>query len=341
MFLRLTLFGFLLLLSAGAMSAQENPVPKTVTAGVLNGKATKLVKPEYPAAAKAVKASGAVNVQVTIGEDGSVVSAEAVSGHPLLRTAAVDAAKASTFSPTTLSGIPVKVTGVIVYSFSSGSAPISTTSGGNVDAAAAPRLTTPMIASTVGLAVPARNPNSTNWFLVGWNLSTLESDFIFKNSMTSSPLQRLPTEWTTERGYVEQISKLVGTEVPTPQMEGISKRERIENVSEINALAQSLGNSIYARLTEFAAKQWLYSLGRRMMIVTLDPSFIKPGSRTVAVNEIRALVSIAPTDIPASLVKELTTFADLIEKGSDSRESFSAVLKQRSVVMSAAMSADR
>ena len=95
----------------------EKPVPKTVSGGVVNSKATNLVKPSYPPAARAVKASGAVNVQVTISESGSVISASAVSGHPLLRAAAEAAARSSKFSPTLLSGQPVKVTGVIVYNF--------------------------------------------------------------------------------------------------------------------------------------------------------------------------------------------------------------------------------
>lgn len=92
-------------------------VPKKISGGVLNGKASNLVTPPYPAAAKAVRASGAVNVQVTINESGSVVSATAVSGHPLLRPAAVQAARSSKFSPTLLSGQPVSVTGIIIYNF--------------------------------------------------------------------------------------------------------------------------------------------------------------------------------------------------------------------------------
>ncbi len=93
------------------------PIPKVVSGGVVNSKATNLVKPSYPQAARAVRASGAVNVQVTISETGSVISANAVSGHPLLRSAAESAARSSKFSPTTLSGQPVKVTGVIIYNF--------------------------------------------------------------------------------------------------------------------------------------------------------------------------------------------------------------------------------
>lgn len=88
-----------------------------VSAGVINGAATKLPKPAYPVAARAVNASGAVSIQVTVDESGKVISATPVSGHPLLRAAAVQAATGAAFAPTTLSGKPVRVTGVITYNF--------------------------------------------------------------------------------------------------------------------------------------------------------------------------------------------------------------------------------
>ncbi len=90
---------------------------KTISGGVLNGKAASLPLPEYPAAAKAVAASGTVNVQVTIDEEGNIVSAQAISGHPLLRQAAVKAAREAKFAPTFLNEQPVKITGVLVYNF--------------------------------------------------------------------------------------------------------------------------------------------------------------------------------------------------------------------------------
>ena len=102
--------------NVGAQTEQTQ-IPKTISGGVVNGKATNLVQPAYPPAARAVRASGAVNVQVTIDEKGNVVAASAVSGHPLLRASAVQAARSSKFSPTMLSGKPVRVTGVIVYNF--------------------------------------------------------------------------------------------------------------------------------------------------------------------------------------------------------------------------------
>lgn len=92
---------------------------KTVKAiGLLDGKAIDLPKPEYPSAARAVRASGVVNVLVTVDENGSVVSATAVSGHPLLRPSAVQAARSAKFSPTLVGGKQLKITGIIIYNFS-------------------------------------------------------------------------------------------------------------------------------------------------------------------------------------------------------------------------------
>lgn len=85
--------------------------------GVVTSKAKYLPKPPYPVPAKLVGAEGAVSVQITIDYDGSVISSRAVSGHPLLKRAAEDAARRAKFSPTYLSNVPVKATGVITYNF--------------------------------------------------------------------------------------------------------------------------------------------------------------------------------------------------------------------------------
>jgi TonB family protein len=99
--------------SAGGTSL----TPKTISKGVLNGTALTLTLPAYPAEARETKAGGGVNVQVTIDEQGNVVSAKAISGDPLLKAASEEAARNSKFAPTTLQGVPVKVTGVIYYNF--------------------------------------------------------------------------------------------------------------------------------------------------------------------------------------------------------------------------------
>jgi TonB family protein len=93
------------------------PLLKPVSGGVLNGKALSLPKPVYPQVAKSSRASGLVVVEVVIDEAGKIISAKAVDGPTILRQAAVQAAQEARFSPTMLSGQPVKVTGQINYNF--------------------------------------------------------------------------------------------------------------------------------------------------------------------------------------------------------------------------------
>ena len=94
-------------------------VPKVVkvSEGVLRGKSIHLPKPNYPAMAKQIRLQGSVNVQVLIDEEGKVVSAKALSGHPLLVPEAQRAAMQARFTPTMLSNQAVKVSGVITYNF--------------------------------------------------------------------------------------------------------------------------------------------------------------------------------------------------------------------------------
>jgi protein TonB len=91
--------------------------PVRLTSEVLTGKAINKPAPPYPLVAKQVGMQGSVAVQVLIDEQGHVVNAKAASGPPLLLAAAVQAAYRATFTPTLLSGQPVKVTGVITYNF--------------------------------------------------------------------------------------------------------------------------------------------------------------------------------------------------------------------------------
>jgi TonB family protein len=91
---------------------------KPVSGGVLNGKALSLPTPVYPEVARRMRTEGVVQVEVVVDENGKVVSARALSGPGMLRDAAVKAASLAHFSPTKLSGMPVKVTGMINYNFS-------------------------------------------------------------------------------------------------------------------------------------------------------------------------------------------------------------------------------
>jgi len=93
------------------------PILKPVSGGVLNGTALSLPAPFYPETAKRMRSSGVVTVDVVLDETGKVISATASSGPVMLREAATQAALKARFSPTKLSGQPVKVSGVINYKF--------------------------------------------------------------------------------------------------------------------------------------------------------------------------------------------------------------------------------
>ena len=84
---------------------------KLVEAGVIKGRAKRLVEPDR------IAMSGIVVVRVQVDEQGNVAHAGAISGHPQLQESARTAACDSKFSPTILHGEPVKVTGTMMYVF--------------------------------------------------------------------------------------------------------------------------------------------------------------------------------------------------------------------------------
>jgi outer membrane biosynthesis protein TonB len=107
----------------GKNDGNYNPVPDIggtdglAVSDAPGGQATSLPKPAYSAVARAAGAAGSVDVQILIETDGTVFSAEAVSGHPFLRQAARIAACGARFRPTLLEGKPVKVSGIVTYNF--------------------------------------------------------------------------------------------------------------------------------------------------------------------------------------------------------------------------------
>lgn len=120
--------------STGAAAATATTAPRQirVSGGVLQGSATSRVQPVYPPAAKAAKVSGQVQVQVTINEKGEVADAQVISGPPLLREAALEAARQWQFKAIELSGAPVKVQGTLTFNFSLADDQTTTNSSGTL-----------------------------------------------------------------------------------------------------------------------------------------------------------------------------------------------------------------
>jgi TonB family protein len=108
---------------AAAEISYEPPPPPTpapaprVSKGVLTGEVVTKVQPTYPSIAKQINAAGEVQVAILINENGRVIEAKAIKGHPVLRAAAEDAARKWVFRPTLLDGKPVKQPGTLTFVF--------------------------------------------------------------------------------------------------------------------------------------------------------------------------------------------------------------------------------
>jgi TonB family protein len=92
--------------------------PQKISQSVLEGLIIRKRMPAYPTFARSMNAIGKVDVRIVISESGEVIEAEAISGHPALKNAAVDAARQWAYKPTTLNGVPIKVQTVLTFNFS-------------------------------------------------------------------------------------------------------------------------------------------------------------------------------------------------------------------------------
>lgn len=298
---------FLLLVSIFSLafsiaSAQQQPeLQKHISGGVINGRALVLAKPEYPAAARAVNASGAVNVAVKIDETGNVVSATAVSGHPLLRAAAEQAARQSKFNPTQLGGQSVKATGIVVYNF-------------------------------VG-------ENSASWFKIGYNLTNVQhaSSLIFLNANLIA--KSFQPEWTTERAQLERLAEIKqaepdsfnppviaserkiskntekkpdGTTVKTVVTERVYKADGEPGAEQI-AISQSLIASLQSRLGgKSELESWQFNTG-----VSLSRALSKArytSERQAIFEALERQIQSAPVGAAPEFLDDLQKISQLLNK---------------------------
>jgi len=273
--------------------AQTPAQTKSISGGVLNGKATSLAKPSFPAAARAVGASGAVNVQVVIDENGDIVSATAISGHPLLQQAAVQAARASKFSPTTLEGQPVRVSGVIVYNFIS---PMTLTQIGYELSLAEKSLSLKRFqVNSIGGSLPK------NWEDEKEDLKKLDSYLNTKNTkgISSSPpaLAKVPTEKSSPT-----IRTVIGISG------GISGQSYTLDTESIEIIKQ-LQSKIENRLSSDEKILWSFKLGN--VLGKLKAEIENSEETQASISKLNELSQNAPSGISGSIlskVKEIVEF---------------------------------
>ena len=96
-----------------APAKEEGPLQ----VGSLLEYATDRSAPVYPPAARSMRTSGVVKVEVTVDEDGQVSDVQKTSGPTLLQAAAKDAVRKWRFKPFTRDGQPVRATGFVSFNF--------------------------------------------------------------------------------------------------------------------------------------------------------------------------------------------------------------------------------
>jgi len=108
----------------GIISSTPVAVPKVATpqrvrvsAGVTEGLLIHKVQPTYPPLARSARIQGTVVLQAVIGKDGTIQNLRAVSGHPMLTPAAIDAVRQWRYKPYFLNGEPVEVDTQITVNF--------------------------------------------------------------------------------------------------------------------------------------------------------------------------------------------------------------------------------
>ncbi|HEY7406330.1 MAG TPA: energy transducer TonB [Candidatus Angelobacter sp.] len=108
----------------GGLIGSAAPPPKVATpqklkvsSGVVEGLKLNAPSPQYPQMARIAHIQGDVVLQATISKNGTVENLHALSGHPILIQAALDAVRQWRYKPYVLNGEPVEVETTIKVQF--------------------------------------------------------------------------------------------------------------------------------------------------------------------------------------------------------------------------------
>jgi protein TonB len=108
----------------GGIIGSAAPPPKVATpqklrvsSGVADGLKIHDVQPAYPQMARIAHIQGDVTLQATISKSGVIENLHAVSGHPILIQAAMDAVRQWKYKPYILNGEPVEVETTVTVKF--------------------------------------------------------------------------------------------------------------------------------------------------------------------------------------------------------------------------------
>ncbi len=285
--------------------------------GTVKNKAVLIVKPEYPAAARQSGAEGIVRVQVTIDEEGNVITAKTVTGETDLVAAAEDAARRSKFvlarDPR---GQPVQSDGILTYTF------------------------------TIKKA---------GWTKIGYGLSALDR---LPVGTFSIPMTRkaISSEWADEIGMLNKLDVIRRSEPPRPDPVAVipilitrstthssGGRGSASSTSqgtillplppatvEQISISRNLITALQMRLANDKLGSWQFNLG----VDLSDALELSQGRNGNAENVVKKYIDTMPEGVEPAVVSALKTLELNLGKDRSTPESFNAVTRALTVIMS-------
>ena len=330
------LFSILILIfGAGGAFAQEAPVIKDSTnpnkpeevykiddvRGNIKRRAISLPKPPYPREALEAGADGMVKVEVVIGADGRIVSAKALSGHPMLYQTAEETARKTVFRKDETIDPNATETGVIIYSFAI-----------------------------------ARE----NWVRIGFMLTAIQKMPTLRGLNIPRIAKAFQTDWTQEHEMLAKLAEMRRVEVavensrpatdrPTliqrpVQTPGGTKQTTVQATTvftlpmpypptpERIALAQNLSVALQSRLASSELNLWFFNTGSNL--AKASELMRVPNEGRNAAQILRQSLDSAPAGVSPEVLEALEKLIEIFESDRRTIDTRTEIGKYMSVIFS-------
>ncbi|MEO6588153.1 MAG: energy transducer TonB [Pyrinomonadaceae bacterium] len=265
-----------------------------VTGNIGKAEALYLSKPFYPGEAKKDAATGKIYVQITIDETGNVVAARSTDGHPALRLAAEESARASKFRASVVDDQHIKTDGWLIYNF---------------------------------------EIEKSNWIKIAYDLAFLHTPVVNQKLALAGMKGHFTADWTTENDLLGKLEELVA-QMPVPEkidelpmlttqtttkngavFKGQTFSRRLPAIPSPNpeqiAVTQNLITALQSRLADNEAALWQFNLTFAILKdanFSRDPNEPRPKPETLM-----TFLANTPKDISPEYTEELKILIELLE----------------------------
>jgi len=285
--------------------------------GTIRRKAVFLPKPPFPREALEAGADGTVKVEVVIDGEGSVVSAKAVSGNPLLYTVSEETARKTKFRRAAPAEPNASETGTIDYNFAI---------------------------------------EKAGWLKIGFDLAVIQKAPSLRSFSVPRVARAFQPDWTGELELLGKLAEMRRIEIETENVSPTNDKPVLVRKTDPNrkgatqssmraeikipvpnpptgehiAAAQNLTETLQSRLASDEASLWKFNLG-----INLAKAFEisrNPNEMPRAAEILRQSAESAPNGISDESLAALRQVIEYYEGGRQTVESRTGILKPLSVL---------